>query len=253
MRYFTFAGIDSRTHFLTNYINRPFLPPVTVPVMEIPRKAGVIGLPRNEIGTREITIGVTMLGVSHVDIRQQVRALSDFLIKETDQDLIFSDELDKKYLARFNQGGNDLEELAYTGTGELTFTCFDPFAYSINESTYNSGTAQEWTVTNGGSVEAFPIFRIVPNGNAAAVTLQNKTTGKKFVYNALWYDQTPLIVDMKTNRVYHELTKENFIKYMTLESEFWPLKTGANTLRVETGGGLASILSLRTTWINRFY
>ena len=135
MRYFTFAGVDSRTHFLTNYINRPFLPPVTVPTMEIPRKAGVISLPRNEIGAREITIGVTIMAVSHVDIRERVRALSAFLIKSTDQDLIFSDELDKKYLARFNGSGNDLEELAYTGTGELTFTCFDPFAYAINEKT----------------------------------------------------------------------------------------------------------------------
>lgn len=253
MRYFTFAGVDSRTHFLTNYINRPFLPPITVPTMEIPRKAGAIGLPRNEIGIREITIGVTMLGVSHVDVRERVRALSGFLVKSTDQDLIFSDEINKKYLARFNQSANDLEELAYTGEGELTFTCFDPFAYDIYESTFNSGAAQEWTVTNSGSVEAFPIFRIVPSANAAAITLKNNTTGKTLVYNATWTAETPLIVDMKANRVYHETTKENFIKYVTLASDFWPLQIGNNTLRVETGGGAAAITSLRTTWTNRYY
>lgn len=253
MRYFTFGGIDSRTHFLTNFINRPFLPPVTVPTMEIPRKAGALGLNRNEIGTREITIGVTMLGVSHVDIRERVRALSGFLIKETAQDLIFSDEINKKYLARFNQSGNDLEELAYTGEGELTFTCFDPFAYDIYESTYNSGAAQEWTVTNGGSVEAFPVFRVVPSASVATVIIKNLTTGKTFTYNATWNGQTPLIVDMNANRVYHETTKESFIKYVTLASDFWPLQIGNNLLRVETGGGAAAIASLRTTWTNRYY
>lgn len=253
MRYFTFGGIDSRIHFLTNFINRPFLPPVTVPTMEIPRKAGALGLNRNEIGIREITIGVTMLGVSHVDIRERVRALSGFLIKETAQDLIFSDELNKKYLARFNQSGNDLEELAYTGMGELTFTCFDPFAYDIYESTYNSGTAQEWTATNGGSVEAFPVFRVVPSASVATVIIKNLTTVKTFTYNATWNGQTPLIVDMKANRVYHETTKESFIKYVTLASDFWPLQIGNNSLRVETGGGAAAIASLRTTWTNRYY
>lgn len=253
MRYFTFGGIDSRIHFLTNFINRPFLPPVTVPTMEIPRKAGALGLNRNEIGIREITIGVTMLGVSHVDIRERVRALSGFLIKETAQDLIFSDELNKKYLARFNQSGNDLEELAYTGMGELTFTCFDPFAYDIYESTYNSGTAQEWTATNGGSVEAFPVFRVVPSASVATVIIKNLTTVKTFTYNATWNGQTPLIVDMKANRVYHETTKESFIKYVTLASDFWPLQIGNNALRVETGGGAAAIASLRTTWTNRYY
>lgn len=253
MRTFTFDGVDSKTHFLTNSISRPFLPPVSVPTIEIPRKAGAASLPRNEIGIREIKIGVTMLGVSNVDIRARVRALSAFLIKDSDKPLIFSDEIDKKYLARFNQSGNDLEELAYMGTGELTFTCFDPFAYAINDSTNNSGTAQEWTVTNGGTVEAFPIFRVVPSANAAAITLINKTTNKTFLYNALWYAQTPLIVDMKANRVYHEVSNENFIKYVSLTSDFWPLQVGSNTLRVETGGGAATITSLRTTWAQRFY
>lgn len=254
MRYFTFGGIDSRTHFLTNYIKRPFLPPVTVPTMEIPRKAGVIPLQRNEIGVVEITIGVTIMAVSNVDVRQRVRALSAFLVKQTEQDLIISDEIDKKYLARFNQSGNDLEELAYTGAGELTFTCFDPFAYALTEKTQLS-TIQDVVITNGGTVEAYPRFRIVTTVNVPFITVKNVTTGKNFTYNASWYASTPLIIDTKTNRVYQENTGENFIKYLTLASDFFPLAIGANTLKVETEatGAINQVSSFRTYWTERFY
>jgi predicted phage tail component-like protein len=254
MRYFTFGGVDSRTHFLTNYIKRPFLPPITVPTMEIPRKAGVIPLQRNEIGVREITIGVTMMAVSHVDIRQRVRALSAFLVKETEQDLIISDEIDKKYLARFNGSGNDLEELAYTGEGELTFTCFDPFAYALTELTQLS-TNQETIITNAGTVEAYPRFRLVTSVNVPFILIKNATTGKSLTYNATWFASTPLIIDAKTNRVYQENTGENFIKYLTLASDFFPLAIGANTLRMETEatGAINQISSFRTYWTERYY
>lgn len=254
MRYFTFGGVDSRTHFLTNYIKRPFLPPITVPTMEIPRKAGVIPLQRNEIGSVEITIGVTIMAVSHVDVRERVRALSAFLVKQTEQDLIISDEINKKYLARFNQSGNDLEELAYTGTGELTFTCFDPFAYSLTEKTQLS-TNQDAVIINAGTVEAFPRFRIVTTVNVPFISVDNVTTGKNFYYNATWYALTPLIIDTKTNRVYQENTGENFIKYLTLASDFWPLAIGSNTLKVKTEatGAINQVSSFRTYWTERFY
>jgi predicted phage tail component-like protein len=254
MRYFTFGGIDSRTHFLTNYIKRPFLPPVTVPTMEIPRKAGVIPLQRNEIGAVEITIGVTIMAVSHVDVRERVRALSAFLIKTTEQDLIISDEIDKKYLARFNQSGNDLEELAYTGAGELTFTCFDPFAYAINEKTQLiTGTQMDFI--NTGTAAVYPKFRVIPTVQSTFIRITNTTTGKKLMYNATWAALDGLIIDTKTNRVYKEADSVNFIKYLTLDSEFFPLEIGSNIIKVENqnADGTGVTGQLRAWWTERFY
>jgi predicted phage tail component-like protein len=254
MRYFTYGGVDSRTHFLTNYIKRPFLPPVTVPTMEIPRKAGVISLPRNEIGSVEIIIGVTMMGVSNVDIRQRVRALSAFLIKQTDQDLIISDEIDKKYIARFNGSGNELEELAYTGAGELTFTCFDPFAYSINEKTQLIvGTQMDFV--NTGTAAAYPKLRIAPTVESTFIRITNTTTGKKLMYNATWAALSGLIIDTKTNRVYREADNVNFIKYLTLDSDFFPLEVGTNILKVENqnADGTGVTGQMRAWWTERFY
>jgi phage-related protein len=157
-------------------------------------------------------------------------------------------------LARFNQSGNDLEELAYTGAGELTFTCFDPFAYALTEKTQLS-TTQDAIITNAGTVEAYPRFRIVTSVNVPFIIVKNVTTGKSFTYNATWYASTPLIIDTKTNRVYQENTGENFIKYLTLASDFFPLVIGANTLKVETEatGAINQVSSFRTYWTERFY
>jgi len=254
MRSFTFDGIDSKTHFLTNYINRAFLPPVSVPTIKIPRKAGEVSLLRNEIGIQEIKIGVTIMGVSHVDIRARVRALSAFLIKETDKPLIFSDEIDKKYLARFNQSGNDLEELAYMGTGELTFSCFDPYAYSLTEKTQLIVGAQ-MDFVNTGTVAVFPKIRVIPTVQSTFIKITNVTTGKFLTYNAVWPALDALIFDTKTNRVYKEADNVNFIKYLTLSSEFFPLELGVNSLKIENqnadGTGVAN--QMRAWWTERFY
>ena len=141
MRYFTFNGKDSRNYFsLTNKVERPFLPPISVPSMKIPNRAGAVAMKRNEVGVREFAITATMIGLNHGEIRSKVRALADFLIYEEDKELIFSDELNRKYFARFTGDSNELEEIAYTGEGTLLFTAFDPFAYNTAESTKTSTT-----------------------------------------------------------------------------------------------------------------
>lgn len=134
MRYFTFNGKDSRNYFsLTNEIKRPYLPPIDVPSVKIPNRAGAVALKRNEVGVREFEIRATLLALNHAEVRSKVRALAEFLIYEEDKELIFSDELNRKYMARFSQDSTDLEEIAYTGEGVLKFIAYDPFAYSTVE------------------------------------------------------------------------------------------------------------------------
>jgi predicted phage tail component-like protein len=146
LRYFTFAGKDSRSYFtFINKISRPYLPPMTVPSFTIPNKAGAIALKRNDIGVREIEIEVTLMADSNADLRSRVRKLSEFLYYNVDQELIFSDEVNRKYYARFNSSSTDLEELAYIGEGKLSFTCFDPLAYSTVENTLLMGKQEIFT------------------------------------------------------------------------------------------------------------
>jgi predicted phage tail component-like protein len=143
IKYFTFGGRDSRDYFsFLNKVKRPYLPPLTVPSFKIPGKAGAISQKRNELGTRTIEIDVTLMGTSDADIRTKVRNLASFLVYSTEQDLIFSDELNRKYLARFDTSSTNLEELAEMGEGSISFTCFDPLAYSTVENTLLMGKAE---------------------------------------------------------------------------------------------------------------
>ena len=255
MRYFFFGGKDSRDYFdFINYIHRPYMPPVEVLSVKVPNRAGAIATKKNDIGIREIKVGITLMGLNDADLRTKVRELSQFLIYKEDQDLYFSDEVNRVYKARFVGGGEKLEEVAAMGEGEITFICFNPFAFSNAEKTQNSGTAQEFVLSNNGSVEAFPVFRFVPSADVPFIKIKNLTTGKTFLYNAGWSTGNPFIVDMNINRVYLETTGVNYMKDITLDSDFWSLAIGNNTIRIETAlNGTASITSMRSTWTDRFY
>ena len=62
------------------------------------------------------------------------------------------------------------------------------------------------------------------------------------------------MLDMNINRVYHELTGVNYMRDITLDSDFWSLVLGNNTIRIETAlDGSASLSSVRSTWTDRFY
>lgn len=146
IRYFTFAGKDSRNYFsFINKISRPYLPPITVPSFTVPSKAGAVSLKRNDIGVREIEMQVTLLADTDADLRTKVRNLASFLYYSIDQELIISDEVNRKYYARFNNSSTDLEELAYMGSGKISFTCFDPLAYSTVENTLLMGKQEVFT------------------------------------------------------------------------------------------------------------
>jgi predicted phage tail component-like protein len=255
LRYFTFAGRDSRDYITwINKIERNYMPGVTVPSFKIPNRAGAVSIKRNEIEPGKIKITFTIGGVSNEEIRSKARDLATFLFYSSDQELIFSDEPDKKYFARFDQTGTDFEEIAYTGEGEILFTCFDPLAYSTEEKNETMGASNEMTVTNGGTYRIYPRLRVTPTAESAYIKITNTTTGKFLLYNETWPAAEPLVFDTDKNTVYNETTNENFIKNLALESEFFPLEIGPNTLRIENqnpdGTGVNG--TLRVYWRERY-
>lgn len=143
---FTFGGRDSRDFIsFINKVKRPYLPPLTVPSFSVPNRAGAYSQRKNIIDVRTIEVDVTLFASNDSDLRTMVRNLTAFLVYTSDQELIFSDELNRKYWARFDNSKTDLEELAYMGEGTLSFTCFDPFAYSTVENTKLMGLAETFT------------------------------------------------------------------------------------------------------------
>jgi lysozyme len=114
-RYFTFNGLDSRNFgFLINDILRPYFPPLQITTIGVPNRAGALAVNRNEWGVRNIEVDITIMGDNFVDLRQKVRNLAGFLVYMQDVALIFSDEPNLKYNARFNQSATSLDEIAET-------------------------------------------------------------------------------------------------------------------------------------------
>jgi predicted phage tail component-like protein len=255
LRTFIFGGKSSTNYFkFISKIVKPYLPPVRVVSYKIPNRAGEIASKGNEVGSREIEITITLMGLSQVDLNTKIRLLSEFLIYDTDQELIFSDEPTLKYFARFNQESTNLEEIAYMGEGVLKFTCFDPFAYRTTENSV-SVVSKDTTVTNNGSMKAYPWFDIFPNATSNFVKITNVTTGVYFYYNSPLTSGQELIVNNNTNQVYDLPNKTNKIINVTLESEFFSLIKGQNVIRFENQNADSSGLLGRATinWRERFY
>jgi predicted phage tail component-like protein len=255
IRSFTFNGLSSTPYIKwINKIKRGYMPPIEVPFAEIPNRAGAAAYKRNKIGVRQIEIEITLDAVSFADMRARVRSLAMFLIYTDAKELIFSDEPGKKYLARFNSTGTDLEELIYTGTGTITFTCFDPYAYSLNEQTL-LGTGNAVTFTNAGTAPLYPRLRVYPNIDLEFVKFTNEQSGKIALYDAPWPAATALVIDCNKNRVYRESDGANMIANLSLDSEFFSIAPGPVTIRLtDQTPDSAGVNNVgRVYWTERFY
>jgi lysozyme len=260
-RYFTFNGLDSRNFgFLINDILRPYFPPLQITTIGVPNRAGALAVNRNEWGVRNIEVDITIMGDNFVDLRQKVRNLAGFLVYMQDVALIFSDEPNLQYNARFNQSATSLDEIAETGAGKLIFSCFDPLAYSTTEQTHLLDTAEtglfSYTVHNAGTAPTYPRLRAIPSADCSFIKFTNVKTGKSITYNAVWKAWDSLIIDCKNNLVYREADKLSFLENITLDSEFFELVAGDNKITVSNqdataGTGLAS--QCRVYWTEAYY
>jgi lysozyme len=262
-RSFTFNGLDSRNFgFLINSIDRPYFPPLQITTIGVPNRAGALAVTRNEWGVRNIEVDITIMGDNFVDLRQKVRNLAGFLVYSVDVPLIFSDEPNLVYNARFNQSATALDEIAQTGAGKLIFSCFDPLAYSTTEQTHLLDTAETGGATfsyiahNAGTAPCYPRLRAIPSADCTFIKFTNETTGKSITYNATWTAWDSLIIDCKNNLVYREADNISFLENITLDSEFFSLVAGDNKIVVSNqdataGTGLAN--QCRVYWTEAYY
>lgn len=262
-RSFTFNGLDSRNFgFLINNISRPYFPPLQITTIGVPNRAGALAVQRNEWGVRNIEVDITIMGDNFVDLRQKVRNLAGFLVYSVDVPLIFSDEPNLQYNARFNQSATSLDEIAETGAGKLIFSCFDPLAYSTTEQTHLLDTTEagnatfSYTAHNAGTAPCYPRLRAIPSADCTFIKFTNVTTGKSITYNATWKAWDSLIIDCKNNLVYREADNISFLENITLDSEFFPLVAGDNKIVVSNqdataGTGLAN--QCRVYWTEAYY
>lgn len=94
-----------------------------------------------------------------------------------------------------------------------------------------AGTGGAVSVTNGGTVEAYPTLRF--NGPLTNPRLTNTTTGETILLQMTIASGEQVVVDMKNHTIVQGGIT-NRISKKSMDSDFWALDTGVNYLQLTT-------------------
>lgn len=156
---FLYGGVHSSDKgiYRVTSVRRNILPPIDSITLEVPGRAGTY-YQGHRYGPREIQVGVVLAENTRQNLRATVRSLAAWLAPEGGpRELVFDDEPGKTWFAVLS-GDTDLEELAVTGAGTLTFLCPEPYALGAEvQVPFSGGLAQ---VNPGGTAPTWPIITV---------------------------------------------------------------------------------------------
>lgn len=247
MRTFTFNGIRSDTHFLTNKIDQGVLPPINFDTVSIAGRHGAVSY-KSKLGIRTFEIKVTLLGVSETDMRQKIRDIAKWLFTDTERNLYFSDEPAITYQAKVS-GDTNLDQLVNMGETKITFIAVDPFGYGATKTA--TLTATPFTITNTGTAPAFPVITFKPTSAdlTNGFVIANATTNKTFTLTGTFTLNKTYQIDMKNGSVTDVATGARLMPQVRIDSDFWNLQVGNNSITYTA----ASATTVTLAYQERFY
>lgn len=152
--------------------------------------------------------------------------------------LIIEDDPSVRYMAKVNNSA-DLTDMIFVGSGTIQFIVPSGDSESITEKSASGGTSVD--VQNNGSKAVFPIIKAtigttVTNGS---LMIQNYTTGEKVVLNGTFKSGQTITVDCQKNLV--KIGDKLDLKVINLESKFFEITEGVNTIKSQNEGTKLSI------------
>lgn len=108
--------------------------------------------------SRTITVGFQLIAPTNEEFRARFNALNGILYAEQAQ-LVFADEPDKCFYGTLS-GVDSPEPGRNAVVGEFTFTCSDPFKYSVEEIEVEPSDGDYFIIDYGGTVEAWPTLQV---------------------------------------------------------------------------------------------
>lgn len=179
--------------------------------------------------------------------QDQIRALAGHLNpRKGAQELIFDDEPDKMYYARLSEQINLAEIIKLYNDFTLSFICYDPFTYSVDEYTKTiSGGATMGTIDHLGTHVSRPILVIDHLGGSA--TIKNITPDQQEQIVVFTADAEPgtYQIDMKEGTV--TLGTSGGDKYID-SLEWIEMPQGTNTI-TKTAKINSVTVRYRHTWL----
>lgn len=191
---FTFAGIHS-SEFGIKVLNiqRSLSPGISSNTVKIPGRAGVYDM-GVEVDELPIPIEVLFQEASLRDMREKVRRVAAWL-RNQDQlgELIFDDEPDKYYQVRLIDK-TELEEIARSGRGTITFTAPDPLAYAVEDDVFTTNKSQ-LTFQRKGTALSRPIVEITGVSSGVQSGFQLQLNDQVLTYTGTLNTGETLVID----------------------------------------------------------
>jgi len=148
---------------------RPGLPSTVDKTLTIPGRHGQYDFGA-ELSTRSIVLDCAFITRNATELQQKVMELSSFLVDSYGRPRALKMRLRERPGQHFNvrwTGGFDVERIIGTGLFSLTFTAFDPFAYSDQERIYEdviTESPHEQIVETVGNVCTPPVITLTNEG-----------------------------------------------------------------------------------------
>lgn len=109
------------------------------------------------LGNRELSLKILLTGVSDLAFRRQYERLNKLVFTEKPTEIGFSDDPERFYFAQFNTS-QEAEEVSNQAIVTLSFTCFDPFKYSLEKSVTGE------VITYAGDMPTKPTVEVTLSG-----------------------------------------------------------------------------------------
>ena len=208
----------------------------------------------NWLPPKEIALGASVTGTTRANLNTKLDSIRLALNERTDEILLLAIQTDRYWMARF-RGFTGAFVTATTWIGQILFTCYDPFAYSIDPEEDTGAlaidTAPSTTVevTTEGTARIEPIYTLTATGGvvtAATVKLENTDTLEEIIWVGTVANTQSLVIDT----VRWIIENDGVASMATVTGQFPRLLANqVNDIKV-TGFGTTGHLTV--TYRNRF-
>ena len=243
MKSLTFNGIDLSTYGLVVTNQNLDIFKQVPDAVQLINKAYEFG---NTRIPKSADIKIVVIGTTHDDVKNKLDSIKSVLNERDSKHLILGTQTDRYYIARFvSLDGAFISPLAFAGT--LSFMCYDPLAYSINETSSNfSIDADPKTITEtaGGTAYIEPVFTLVADTDlTGTIKVENLETSEELQWTGMLATGEDLEIDVESWIV----KKAGIPDMATVSGQFPRLLQGSNRIKVTAFSG-----SLNIKYRNRY-
>lgn len=235
-----FNNIDLADYLKILEVNKSIISPLEIKSAKMPRSHGV-EYHSSTLSPREITVKVELEKRGDSPLEDNYRKLSTMLFQDKPKKLIFKNEPNKYYLAKF-KSSSDIENYNFFGVMELNFVCLYPLAISTQEKTIeNIGNKQLW---NAGVMPVRGIIEVEIQSSVNSLKVKLVNTGEYLLLEDAFKQGDKVTIDLKKESI--EKNGVSAMRQLDYFSDFFEIPKGFFSIKISSGVGK---ITFREEWL----